>query len=107
MVIVTPKEAFEECLIKKERIIDLEKIISKDPYWSNLYARDIINGPFELGEKTISKDSYYSYRYASDVINGAFEKCHPVIFNSAWKYNYMKLLKSINYDMTKISEWLL
>lgn len=104
---MTPKQAFEECSLKKERIIDLEKIIRKDPYYSYHYASDIINSRFELGEKSIGVHPYYSYRYARDVINGAFEKCHPVIFNSVWRNNYLDLLKSINYDMTQISEWLL
>ena len=130
---MTTKEAFEECLIKKERIIDLEKIISKDPYWSNLYARDIINGPFELGEEAIASSIYYSYWYSNDVLKGQFslgEKIisndpgtsfhyakfvikkpfylgHFTIFNSSFKDDYINFLKSINYDMTKISEWLL
>ena len=104
---MTPKEAFEECLIKKERIIDLEKIISKNPNWSFSYARYIIGGAWELGEEAISKNPNWSFSYAYKVIKGPFEKCHYIIFNSSWKNDYMKLLKSINYDMTKISEWLL
>lgn len=156
---MTPKEAFEKCLKENRRILELEEMISTNMDCSYLYARDVIRGPFQLGEDVISTDSYYSYfyvlhvikkpwkkgeeiiskdsefsyeyarniikglfkkgedaiirkpslsyKYAINIIQGPFEKCHPVILNSSFKYNYMEFLKSINYDMSEISEWLL
>ena len=78
---MTPKDAYEKCRKKDKRILELEKIISTD--------------------------SYYSYRYAYIIIGGPFEKCHSIIFNSDYKNDYIIFLKSINYDLNKISEWLI
>ena len=107
MVNMTPIEAYEKCKKQDKRILELEDLIATDPERSYRYATDVIQGHWERGENTISKNSYYSYYYAHDVIKGSFEKCHSIIFNSDYKDDYINFLKSINYDMTKISEWLL
>ena len=130
---MTPKDAYEKCRKKDKRILELEKIISTDSYYSYRYARDIIKEPFELGEDVISKDPQLShcyardiiggpwkrgediiskdaersYRYAYIIIGGPFEKCHSIIFDSDYKNDYIIFLKSINYDLNKISEWLI
>jgi hypothetical protein len=130
---MTPKEAFEKCKKENKRIIELEDLISadldysyryareiikgrfekgednfsKNSEWSYLYARDVIKGPFEKGEDAISKKPSLSYSYASNIIKGPFEKCHPFILNSDYKNDYIDFLKSINYDLNKISEWLI
>ena len=43
---------------------DLEPIITKSPKYSYFYAKDILRGPFKLGEKAIAIDAQYSYVYA-------------------------------------------
>ena len=104
MANMTPKEAYNKCLKEKRRIQELEGIISTDPKWSFYYACYIIGGPWELGEEVISKNPSWSFSYAYEVIKGPFEKCHYIIFNSSWKNDYIKFLKSINCDYC---EWLL
>jgi hypothetical protein len=69
--------------------------------------RDVIEGPWEKGEEIISKDAQCSYLYAKDVIGKPFERCHPIIFNSKYKDDYIYFLKLINYDLNKICEWLI
>jgi hypothetical protein len=93
--------------IIKGRWRQCEEIITTSPHYSYNYARDIIRGRWKKCENIISKDPHYSYWYARDAIRGPFEKCHHIIFNSERKDDYMDFLKSINYDMNKISEWLL
>jgi hypothetical protein len=130
---MTPQEAYKKCLKEKRRIIELEQIISTDseysyyyahyiikgpweqgensissnPECSYWYARDIIKGPWEKGEESISKDPENSYYYAHDVIKRPFQKSHSIVFNSDYKNRYVDFLKFINYDLNKISEWLI
>lgn len=84
-----------------------EKSIIKDSEFSYLYARNVIKGQWLKGEDSISKNFEFSYWYATIVINKPFEKCHAIIFDSFFKYDYLKFLSSVNYDTTKISEWLI
>ena len=133
MVNMNPYTAYLECLNKNKRIPELEAIIATDPKWSYNYALDVIKGPWKRGEEAISKDSLWSYHYANDiikgplesgeeiisnnsyhsylyafyVIKGPFEKCHPIIFNSEYRKRYIDFLRLINYDLNKISEWLI
>lgn len=133
MVNMTPEEVYFKCLNKNKRILELEEIITTDPEYSYLYARYVIKGPFQLGEEVIASNIYYSYWYSNDVLKGQFslgEKIisndpgtsfhyakfvikkpfylgHFTIFNSSFKDDYINFLKSINYDMTQISEWML
>ena len=104
---MTPQEAYEQCFKLKKMIPELEENISTDPYYSYCYALHIIDAPFKKGECVISKYSGWSYFYARDVIKGPFQKCHHIIFNSEYKDKYIRFLKSINYDLNKISEWLI
>ncbi len=130
---MTPEKAYLKCLHENRRVNKLESVIALDPWYSYYYARNIIkrrwkegekniatdpecsywyasyviNGRFEEGEKSISADPYYSYLYVHNVLKDSFELCHSTIFNSELKYEYLDFLKSINYDLNKISEWLL
>jgi hypothetical protein len=104
---MTPKEAYRKCIKENSRTPELEKLIATDPNYSYLYAVNIIKEPWEKGEKSISKDPYCSYLYTLYVIKRPFEKSHPLIFNSEYKDEYLNFLKSFNYDMNKISEWML
>ena len=94
---MTPREAFEKCKNKNYKVSELEKIIITDSYYSYLYARNIIYEKFEKGEKNITTDSYTSY---CNIL-------HPIIFNSEYKDEFIDFLKSINYDLNEISEWLI
>jgi len=130
---MTPKEAYLKCYNENRIILELESIIALDSEWSYYYARNIIYGRWEEGEKSISTDSKHSYYYALDLIEGKWEKgekaistdplysywyahnvikshfdlCHPIIFNSHYKNEYIDFLKSINYDLSEIGEWLI
>ena len=44
--------------------------------------------------------------YESNKIKGPFKKSHSVIFNSEYKDEYVDFLKSINYDLNKIKDYL-
>jgi hypothetical protein len=78
---MTPHEAYRKCKNENERAEELEKIIASDVIVSLHYIANVIKKPFPL--------------------------CHPVIFNSTWKDDYLKFLKSINYDLNEIEEWLI
>ena len=93
--------------IIKEKWEEGEKSISTDSECSYLYAYNIIKDRWEDGEKSIATDSEWSYLYARDVLKGNFELCHHIIFNSKYKDEYVNFLKSINYDLNKISEWMI
>ena len=107
MVNMTPVEAYRRCSNENRRILDLEEIIATDSYYSCLYAQYIMRGKFERGEISISKDPEYSHHYAHYIIKDLFPLCHPIIFKSKWKERYIDFLKSINYDLSQIGEWLI
>ena len=104
---MTPYEAYSKCLEQNKRILELEDIISTSPQYSYYYVLDIIRAPWKQGENSISKNPIWSYKYANYIIKGPFEKCHPIIFYSDYKDDYINFLKSIKYDINKISEWLI
>jgi hypothetical protein len=104
---MSPEDVYMKCLKEKKRIHELEPLIIKDPKICFIYSRDIIKGRFKEGEKIIATHPEHSYSYVHNVIKGPFPLAHPIIFNSKWKYNYVNFLKSINYDLNEISEWLL
>ena len=130
---MSPTLAYFKCKNQKKRIPELENIIVTDSFYSYCYARDVIKRRWEEGEKSISTDSKYSFWYAKDVlkdrfeegektismypeysywyarniIKGPFNLCHSTIFNSEYKDAYIDFLKSINYDLNEIGEWLL
>jgi hypothetical protein len=128
-----PSQAYKKCLDEKRRILELEKfiikdsvlsinyvskiikgpweegeeIISKHAQCSYFYASQILKKPWEKGEKSISSVAFYSYWYAHDILNDLFYLAHPTIFNSNFKDDYIKFLKSINCDLSEIEEWLI
>jgi hypothetical protein len=104
---MTPDRAYEICYKENKRIRELEDIIASSSYYSYKYSFNIIKGRFEEGEKIISTADNWSYGYAKHVIKGPFYLGHPIIFNSECKHAYIDFLKSINYDLNEISEWLI
>ena len=64
-----------------------------NPKYAYEYARDILKGPFELGEAIIATDSKQSYDYANRVLHGPFPLGEPVIATNAYKsYMYAVLV---------------
>ena len=104
---MSPEEAWLKCKNKKKRIPELEDVIATDSKYSYYYASDIIKGRWEKGEQSIATNCHYSYWYAINIINCPFHLGHHFIFNSRWKEDYIIFLKSINYDLNEIIEWLL
>ena len=107
MVNMTPEEAYYKCKNENRRIPELEDVIATDSKYSYRYAINIIKGRWEKGERSISTNSHYSYWYVINIINCPFELGHRAIFNSHYKNEYIDFLKSINYDLSEIGEWLI
>ena len=89
------KEIAKECKLSykyakyiKSRFELGEKTISKNSYYSYVYARDIIKGRFELGENAIIKSAEAAYNYAHDVLKGRFELGENKISSSHHAFNY-------------------
>jgi len=104
---MTPYEALQISKSLKKRSHKLEKLIIENSQLCFEYAKNVLQEPFSEGEKVISTDSFYSYMYAKYVLNGPFHLGHHIIFNSEYKYDYIDFLKSINYDLKEIGEWLI
>ena len=51
---------------------EAESRIAESPWWSYMYAKMVLNGPFLDGEATIATSGYYAYLYAWFVIRGRF-----------------------------------
>jgi hypothetical protein len=84
---MTPYHAYitfvhTDCNYTKSEILKLEGIISQSQLFSFLYSKCILKGPFHRG--------------------------HPVLFrDSIFKNRYITFLKSINYNINEIGEWLI
>jgi hypothetical protein len=127
-----PREALAKIIKSNKRSSRLEKIIAQDPessffyashlnerfiegeeaiiisvYHTHHYIEEIVRAPFPKGEKIISTEPFYSYRYAKNILKNVFHLAHPRIFNSSFKNDYINFLKSINYDLNEIGEWLI
>jgi len=93
---MTPEQAYCKALQLGKRIPKLEPVILKDAFYSFCYAKDVIEGRWELGEPVISKDAYYSFHYAKDVIKGRLpDFMHNALLLSNDKYvkEYVKLIQ--------------
>ena len=95
-----PKWAFEY-VSKHGKDEDLEPIIAKNAEYSFLYAIEVLDDRFELGEKAIAKDYYLAYRYAKLILNGPFNLGEPVIAKNEFyskKYTQEVLKKDFILD---------
>lgn len=70
-----PEQEYKKCILKGI-VCTGEYIIAMMSY---IYARDVIQGRFILGEDAISKHTPYSYWYARIVLRGRFELGETVI----------------------------
>lgn len=106
---MTPKEAWQYCRDKKERIPELEKIVldSNDSAEVYNYICFVVNGPFPEAEPILKTDTYWSVAYAIHFLKSPFEMAHAKIFEKS-KFNqimvnkYKGFLDDIGYDY---SEW--
>ena len=66
----------------------------KDPFWSLMYARDVIQGRWPEAEPRIMKDSFLAYRYAKEVIKGPWQEAERFIKRdaAAWSIYTDKVL---------------
>ena len=103
---MTPSEAYNLFELKLQRNLELEKIISEDCHYSYKYSI-LLDAPFHIGENAISQSSLYSFLYAKYVLKDQFPIANKIILNSHFKDDYISFLKSINFDLTIISEWLI
>ena len=63
--------------------------IAKDPQWAYWYAKDILKGPFPLGEPAIAKESWRAFWYAAEILKDPFPLGEPAIAKDPqWAYYY-------------------
>ena len=78
-----------------------EREISTNGYSSYCYARDVVKGPWKLGEPMISQDALWSKKYARDVIKGRWEMGEEALSSKAcwyWSTNYLEVL-GLGWDL--------
>ena len=106
MKITTPHDAYEYC-VQFGQNEEMEKIISKDYYWSLMYAKNVIQTRFILGETELVKSPAISLMYTKLILNGQrfilAEELH--ISNKRWYKEYLhcfnektQLLIRLMYD---------
>ena len=67
-----PEYCFHIAHLTNEAWPEAESRIAESPWWSYMYAKMVLKGPFLDGEATIATSGHYAYRYAWFVINGRF-----------------------------------
>ena len=67
-----PHFFWEKYRNNKEELKKREKYIAKDAEYSYDYARDVLRGPFPAGEEAISKNNFYANEYAVNVLGKDF-----------------------------------
>lgn len=69
-----------------------EDIIAKSPYFSYIYARDVLSRSFPKGEKILATDGKFAYFYARYVLGERFPAGEDVIatHHAEWAYRYAK-----------------
>ena len=67
-----PEYCFHIAHLTNEAWPEAERRIAESPWWSYMYAKMVLKGPFLDGEATIATSGQYAYRYAWFVINGRF-----------------------------------
>ena len=68
----------------QEELKKREKYIAQEPEYSYYYARDVLKGPFSLGEATIATDAKYAYWYALYILEGPFPAGEEAISKDAY-----------------------
>ena len=84
-----PDFFWEKYKNKPEELKKREKHIAKSPIHTYQYARDVLKGPFPLGEEAISKGTQFAYSYARDILQGPFPAGEEAIAkNSNFAFQY-------------------
>lgn len=81
---IVPKLVYDNIIANEHQLKgsdDEEAIIATSPTYSYLYAREVLKGPFVIGEKAISLNARRSYRYAKDVLGHRFLLGEQAILN--------------------------
>jgi hypothetical protein len=87
---ISSKEAFYR-LLKGDKDPILVKAVAKFPRYAFFYAKNILKGPFPLGEPTIAKHAMAAYQYARDILKGPFPLAEPAIAKHAMAaYQYAR-----------------
>lgn len=62
----------------------VEPLVINDPQDAYLYAREVLEGRFPLGEPAIARNPNYSLYYARNVLNAPFLAGEEAILKSDW-----------------------
>ena len=76
---VIPEEAYERAIKSGRRCPNLEPMIKTSPYYSFLYALNVIGGRWPEGEDIISRHSQAAYDYARCIIKGRWPEGEAAI----------------------------
>jgi len=98
---MNPEETYRKATSSGKRLLELEDIILTSPWFSYLYARDIIKGRWVEAEDIIMTHPQYAYLYALFVIDGKLpEKMHNMMIlyaikdpNHLYVKDYFKYIK--------------
>jgi len=98
---MTPREAYRKSYKAGKQLPELEDIILTSPWFSCLYALDVIKGRWIEAEDIIMTDTRESFDYAIDVIEGKLpEKMHNMMIlhaiknpNDIWVKEYFEFIK--------------
>jgi len=87
---ISPEEAYTR-LKNGDKDPVLVRAVAKSPRYAYYYAKDILKGPFSLGEPIIAKHPGYSYSYALYVLKGPFTLGEPAIAkHPGYAYGYAR-----------------
>jgi hypothetical protein len=87
---ISPEEAYTR-LENGDKDPILLKVVAKDPRYAYYYAKDVLKGPFPLGEPAIAKHPYYAHYYALNVLKGPFPLGESEIAKDpAWSFFYAR-----------------
>ena len=83
---MTPYQAYDKAVEAGKRLPELEDIILNSPWYSYIYARDIIEGRWIESEDIIMAHPPYAFFYAVYVTEGKLpEKMHNMMLLHAIK----------------------
>jgi hypothetical protein len=75
----TPRNAYKLAVGIGKRIPSIEHIILKDPYYSFLYARNVIHGRWLEAEDIIKERPESTFEYATDIIKDRWPEAEDTI----------------------------
>jgi len=66
--------------VMKNRWLEAEEVIKRDPKWACLYALNVIKGRWTEAEDVIKNDPKWAYDYAKRIIKGRWVEAEDAIF---------------------------